>query len=213
TSVGLIGRGSSCNLPYNWDTYKQTFGSISKSLAATDHITRTLSKSMAKPAKNCGMGSGEIYVNSVGKVYPCKLVTTESWYSGDVKEQPLVEILKAEALQKARDLSVKDRRGCRTCMIRRLCGGGCRGIHMGHSGDAEVNDPQFCWVLRHQMITSLWAKEGITQALSEPESVVPQLFSTGEVWKPEIGTALPEPELAIITQHIQSLEENSLPLL
>jgi len=82
---------------------------------------------------------------------------------------------------------------------------------MGFSGDADKNDPQFCWILRHGMITNLWTHAGLPEALLEPEAVIPILLRTGEVWRPEIGTALPESELAVV-QHLNTLGGTSLPM-
>ncbi len=212
-NVSFIGRGSQKKIDYTWETYRQTFEQIREHNARhVEHVAPSPSKSSFKPRKNCGMGSGEIYVNSVGDVFPCKLVTLQFWYSGNVKRQTLNEILQAEALQRARDLSVENRLGCRSCIIRRLCGGGCRGIHMGYTGDPLVNSPEFCWVLRHQMITNLWSSEGYPNALSDAESVVPISLRTGQVWQPELGTALPDRALSVITRHLSALHDNELPL-
>lgn len=83
---------------------------------------------------------------------------------------------------------------------------------MGYTGDPLVNSPEFCWVLRHQMITNLWSSEGYPNALSDAESVVPISLRTGQVWQPELGTALPDRALSVITRHLSALHDNELPL-
>ena len=216
-NIGFLGRGSGSDLDYSWQTYKETFRAIQESnrlsrerasLTVDNHVNFVSKKSTLKPRKNCGMGSGEFYVDSQGEVYPCKLVTTESWRCGNVKRSPLSQLLLEAPMLKAKDLTVMERRGCRTCIIRRLCGGGCRGFHMGKSGDAEVNDPQFCWVLRHQMLNNLWHFENLPEATYGSTAFVPRKLSTDEVWQPEIGTALPKHELEVLS-HLQQLERGS----
>lgn len=211
-NITFLGRGANQNIPYCWETYKTMAVVGLGRVLRVPAVMESLPKGRLLPRKNCGMGSGEIYVNSVGKVYPCKLVTTETWYCGDLKNQSLAEVLQAEAMRRAREMDVSNRIGCRTCMIRRLCGGGCRGNHMGFSGDADKNDPQFCWILRHGMISNLWVHAGLAEALLEPEAVVPVLLRTGEVWQPEIGTALPESELSAVAHHLNNLGAASLPM-
>lgn len=212
-NISFIGRGEHSQLQYNWDTYQRTFEQIRQHNARQlEHVAAVPAKNMLSPRKNCGMGSGEIYVDSLGRVFPCKLVTRPDWYAGSVKEQDLGGILQAQALERARQLSVDEREGCRTCVIRRLCGGGCRGMHMGYSGDPLVNDPQFCWLLRHQMVTNLWSLEGCPRALQDDEAVVPRRLVSGAVWKPELGTALPEHMLQSIARHLSGLQGEGLPL-
>ncbi|MER3484070.1 MAG: hypothetical protein C4332_13860 [Meiothermus sp.] len=45
-----------------------------------------------------------------------------------------------------------------------------------------------------------------------PPLVVPVLLRTGEVWQPEIGTALPESELSAVAHHLNNLGAASLPM-
>lgn len=217
-NVAFLGRGNTGSIPYDWQTYKKTHEYIQDlrrdpQLEAEPGQVMQTPKKAFTPRKNCGMGSGEIYVDAQGKVYPCKLITTPDWFSGNIKEQSLAEILNAEALERARTMDVDNRRGCRTCMIRRLCGGGCRGMHMGHSGDANTNDPQFCWVLRHQTVLGLWMTEQLPEALDEPGAYLARLVPDDRVWTPEIGTALPNDEIAHIVTHLEQLKPAQLTML
>lgn len=218
TTIGRIGRGKSVHETDKWSIYKEMFD-IAKE-RVKEGTTTTVGDMMVKdlkkdfrPKMNCGMGSGEIYIDSQGHVFPCKLVTEDSWYSGDIRESPLSEILKSQVMSKARDHSVMDTVGCRTCIIRRLCGGGCRGNHLGVSGEAFTNDPNTCWTLRHGMITDLWLSEDVASALDEEEAWIPRLFKDDEVWQPELGTSLPDSILRHIESHKNSLKHNELPMI
>jgi radical SAM protein with 4Fe4S-binding SPASM domain len=195
-NVAFLGRAKGSSLSYLWSTYKKTFEAIRKSGEGSLQETQRPKIWQIRPRKFCGMGTGEIYVDSRGNVYPCKLVTTPEWRAGNIRERPLKEILlNSPALQRAHNLSITKQLGCRTCIIRRLCGGGCRGMHMGYTGDPLVNAPQFCWILRHQRIAYLWSLEGLSHALQDQEAMIPYRLLDDEVWQPELGTALPESEL------------------
>jgi radical SAM protein with 4Fe4S-binding SPASM domain len=212
-NLGFLGRGSESDLDYQWQTYMKTFDEIqSKKLNSkkivekeSQHVNTTSKKETLKPRKNCGMGSGEFYVDSQGNVYPCKLVTEPQWRSGNIRENSLISLIKSHSMNTARDMDVMSREGCRTCVIRRLCGGGCRGIHMGKSGDAHKNDPQFCWILRHQMTVNLWTFEELSDVVRDVTAFIPKDFWSDMIWKPEIGTALPLSELERF-QHLLDLQ-------
>jgi radical SAM protein with 4Fe4S-binding SPASM domain len=215
-----IGRGKQVedDKKSGWNTYHQLFEQakdrlktqISSSAGALRR--ESFSKSSFRPRKNCGMGSGEIYVDSQGRVYPCKLITTPEWFAGSLRDASLKEILQRSPMRRARDHSVTDTVGCRSCIIRRLCGGGCRGFHLGNSGDAFTNDPNLCWTLRHGMITNLWLAEKEPVALDEDAAYIPRLLASGEVWQPELGTALPDHILHAVTRHLDTLADKELPL-
>jgi radical SAM protein with 4Fe4S-binding SPASM domain len=199
--ISKIGRGHETEYDLeDWENYKRLHDATTKKLfenvrSRPEVLMQEFRRDNFLPRKNCGMGSGEIYIDSKGNVYPCKLVTIPEWYSGNIRETSLTQILDASPLRKSRNLSVTGIAGCRTCMIRRLCGGGCRGNHLGISGDVLKNNPGFCWTLRHRMVASLWMAENKQQALLDSSAFVPRVVATGEVWKPEIGSALPKQEI------------------
>ena len=199
--ISKIGRGHATEYDLeDWKNYKKLHNATTKKVFEKESnnlevLMKEFQRDSFLPRKNCGMGSGEIYIDSRGNVYPCKLVTTPEWYSGNIRETPLTQILNALPLQKSRDLSVSDIEGCRTCMIRRLCGGGCRGNHLGVSGNALKNNLYFCWTLRHRMIANLWMAENKQQVLLDSSAFIPRVVATGEIWEPEVGTALPKQEL------------------
>lgn len=152
---------------------------------------------------NCGMGGTEIYVNSLGDVYPCKLVTEEKHRAGNVRSTPLRELFESPLLADLRSNSVfqgDNLTDCRRCYIRGACGGGCRAYHMARTGDLKRNARSFCRVLRHQMVTSMWSAVGVDRTAmvdSEGEAFVPIRVRDGSVhpvhedWKNEVPRVLP----------------------
>ncbi|MEU1789599.1 StsB family radical SAM/SPASM domain sactipeptide maturase [Streptomyces sparsogenes] len=121
----------------------------------------------AKPCSirgNCGMGGNEIYVNSLGDVYPCKLVTEPVHKAGNVRQRPLAELFAAPVLADMRTNSVfsgENLKDCRRCYIRAACGGGCRAYHMAETGDVHRNGRHLCRMLRHSMISNWWRATGV----------------------------------------------------
>jgi radical SAM protein with 4Fe4S-binding SPASM domain len=211
-NVAMLGRGHDGTVPYEWDTYAATHEAMINEPGVVDHVRPQEVRKSVSLRRNCGMGSGEIYIDAKGDLFPCKLVTTPEWRAGNIRETSLTELVQRSPIAKAREMRVEDRVGCRTCMIRRLCGGGCRGMHSGGSGSAETNDPQFCWVLRHQMVSTLWTAEGLAHILSDDAAFVPIELSTQRVWVPELGSALPDKVLLPVIRHLETLAANELPM-
>jgi len=144
------------------------------------------------------MGGNEIYVNSLGDVYPCKLITRESAHAGNVRRQSLAEIFAGPVLGGMRRSTVfggEYHSDCAKCYIRTSCGGGCRASHMAQTGDLRRNSRALCRILRHGVVTQLWTEAGLSRAeLAEKslEMTVPRLVANDEIhpvfedWKTEI---------------------------
>lgn len=136
---------------------------------------------------NCGMGGNEIYVNSLGNVYPCKLVTENVHYAGNVRKKPLKEIFASKVLSRMRESTVYGgdiHTDCQKCYIRSSCGGGCRAYHMAESGDIARNSRHLCRILRHGMVTQLWREAGVSFAgLAEAhhDMTLPRMVLSGEL--------------------------------
>lgn len=114
---------------------------------------------------NCGMGGNEIYVNSLGDVYPCKLVTEQIHKAGNVRQRRLTELFASPVLADMRGNSVfsgENLKDCRRCYIRGACGGGCRAYHMAETGDVNRNGRHLCRMLRHSMISNWWRATGVS---------------------------------------------------
>jgi radical SAM protein with 4Fe4S-binding SPASM domain len=124
---------------------------------------------------NCGLGGNEIYVNSLGDVFPCKLVTESQFKAGNIRDRPLRDIFEEETFRDLRGSSTEEGNNlvdCRKCYVRGICGGGCRAYHLGYTGNIKRNARNFCRVLRHSAVTSMWAASGVEAEvlLSETES-------------------------------------------
>lgn len=159
-----LGRGADDGVSFEWEHYR----------AAHDFVwTHPLARNVlpdgpvaSRPCSvkgNCGIGGTEIYVDSVGDVYPCKLVTDRAHRAGNVRQAPLARLYGDPAMAGLRASSVA--RGinltdCARCYIRGGCGGGCRAYHQARTGDLFRNDRSFCRVLRHQMVSSMWVAVG-----------------------------------------------------
>ncbi len=85
----------------------------------------------------CLPGITEIFINSIGNVYPC---TMQPVFLGNIKEEDIGVIWKnSEHLNKLRDKSnLKGK--CKSCEIRNFCGG-CRAAAYGKYGDYFDQDP------------------------------------------------------------------------
>lgn len=127
--LSRLGRGKEDRESQNWDTYTHIHDAameraISGPGPSPGVMTAVTRSGQLRPRKNCGMGSGEIYVDSQGFVYPCKLITQNEWCAGSLRSKGLREILNTDVMKRVRGISVMQLEGCNTCVIRRLCGGG-----------------------------------------------------------------------------------------
>ncbi|MGW3044789.1 StsB family radical SAM/SPASM domain sactipeptide maturase [Kitasatospora sp. NPDC001159] len=152
---------------------------------------------------NCGMGGNEIYINSLGDVYPCKLVTGKGEYAGNVRRQRLAEVFASPVLAAMRRSTVfggEFHADCEQCYIKANCGGGCRASHLSESGDVRRNSRHLCRILRHGVTSQLWQEAGVSRAELAEQSLgmtVPRLVATGEVhpvheqWKTYVPASKP----------------------
>lgn len=182
-----LGRGANDNSTFGWPEYKEAHRFMWTSPQATNLVPDgAISKGPTSVRINCGIGGNEIYINSTGDVYPCKLVTERSHKVGNIRESsirelfatPLLEDLRSNAVFAGENLS-----DCRRCYIRGACAGGCRAYHMAQTGDLKRNSRQLCRVLRHQMITSMWVAGGAGRTTlldNEEEAFRPMLVLSGD---------------------------------
>jgi len=196
-----IGRGAGDDYDFGWSDHLRVQQIVWTSPAAgrlrPDNPTGV---SPCSIKGNCGMGGNEIYVNSLGDVYPCKLITRETEHAGNIRRQRLSEIFANPLLGAMRRSTVfggEYHDDCAKCYIRASCGGGCRAAHMSDSGDPRHNSRHLCRILRHGMITQLWQDIGVPRAEiaeDDQEMTVPRLVATGEVheafdqWKTYVPT-------------------------
>jgi radical SAM protein with 4Fe4S-binding SPASM domain len=136
---------------------------------------------------NCGMGGNEFYINSLGDVYPCKLITGKAQHAGNIRQRKLAEIFASPLLGGMRRSTVyggEYHDDCVKCYVRTSCGGGCRASHMAESGDLRRNSRNLCRILRHGVVTQLWIEAGVSRAelaSKDLEMTIPRLVRNGEV--------------------------------
>ncbi|HEX6499670.1 MAG TPA: StsB family radical SAM/SPASM domain sactipeptide maturase [Micromonosporaceae bacterium] len=206
-----LGRGINDEYDYGWSDHLRV-----QQLVWTSPVAGKLKPDGPRPVTpcsvkgNCGMGGNEIYVNSLGDVYPCKLITGPSAYAGNVRQQRLSEIFASPVLGGMRRSTVYGgdyHSDCEKCYIKANCGGGCRAAHMSESGDVKRNSRHLCRILRHGIVTQLWQEAGISPAelaAKNLEMTVPRLVATDDVhavheqWK----TWVPSPQRAAKVQKL-----------
>jgi radical SAM protein with 4Fe4S-binding SPASM domain len=182
-----LGRGANDDYDFGWTDHLRV-----QQLVWTSPMAGKLRPDGPRPVSpcsvkgNCGMGGNEIYINSLGDVYPCKLITRETEHAGNVRRQRLSEIFASPVLRTMRRSTVfggEYHEDCAKCYIKANCGGACRAAHMAESGDPRRNSRHFCRILRHGVITQLWQEVGVSRAelaAGGEEMAVPRLVATGE---------------------------------
>ena len=199
-----LGRGVQDDYDFGWNDHLRV-----QQIVWTSPMAGTLRPDGPRPVTpcsvsgNCGLGGNEIYINSLGDVYPCKLVTERPHHAGNVRRQPLHEIFASPVLAGMRRSTVyggEFHGDCRSCYIRSNCGGGCRATHMSLSGDLGRNDRHYCRILRHGMVTQLWQESGVSRAeiaAGDLEMTVPRMVADGAVhaaheqWRTYLPPAVP----------------------
>lgn len=183
-----LGRGAGDDYDFGWSDHLRV-----QQLVWTSPAAGKLRPDGPKPVSpcsikgNCGMGGNEIYVNSLGDVYPCKLVTERAAYAGNVRGQRLAEIFDSPVLRGMRLSTVfggEFHEDCQKCYIKSACGGGCRAAHQSESGDLRRNSRHLCRILRHGVVTQLWQETGLEPAeiaAHDQEMTFPRLVATSEM--------------------------------
>ncbi|MEU8198376.1 StsB family radical SAM/SPASM domain sactipeptide maturase [Microbispora amethystogenes] len=183
-----LGRGESDEYDFGWDDHMRI-----QRLTWTSPAAGKLLPDGPRPVTpcsvkaNCGMGGNEIYINSLGDVYPCKLVTGRAHHAGNVRLQSLAEIFGGPLLRGMRTSTVLGgdyHADCAKCYIKASCGGGCRASHMSESKDLRRNSRHQCRILRHGVATQLWLEAGVDRselATKDREMTTPRLVINGDV--------------------------------
>lgn len=182
-----LGRGADDNYDFGWTDHLRV-----QQIVWTSPVAGNLKPDGPRPVTpcsvkgNCGMGGNEIYINSLGDVYPCKLITEDEHFAGNIRRQRLAEIYASPVLTAMRRSTVyggEFHEDCQKCYIKASCGGGCRAAHMSESNDLKSNSRHFCRILRHGVTTQLWAEAGVSKlelAANDQEMTHPRLVGSGE---------------------------------
>lgn len=107
--------------------------------------------------RHCGVGLEEISIDSLGEVYPCKLLHLDHLRAGNIREKPLREIWESsEIFQAMLGVNPDNLPMCQPCTFRYICGGGCRAHQMSMTGDLYGTFTQDCPSLRRSLRRYMW---------------------------------------------------------
>ena len=94
-------------------------------------------RGLAASSKGCLAGGGILFIDAIGKVFPCGYLPLSV---GDIREQPLPEILQeSKLLASLRDAKLLEGR-CQGCEFDAVCGG-CRARSYGTTGGLFGEEP------------------------------------------------------------------------
>lgn len=93
----------------------------------------------------CGASFKIIAIDSDGSIYPCQTMIQTDYKITNVKETNWLSILKESSITaKFQNRAVYNIKGCNTCPIRHLCGGGCSAISENLFGDIYTSSEVLC---------------------------------------------------------------------
>ncbi|MFV2041141.1 MAG: arsenite methyltransferase, partial [Candidatus Hydrothermarchaeales archaeon] len=105
----------------------------------------------------CHAGVNSLSIGSNGDVYPCpSMVGDTDFVCGTVSSGVEMVWRGSEELKDFRGLSVVDLEGCRDCMFRFFCGGGCRcqAYYNSEGRVLSARDP-YCSVIREMLVEGM----------------------------------------------------------
>ncbi|WP_139488741.1 radical SAM/SPASM domain-containing protein [Brevibacillus dissolubilis] len=106
----------------------------------------------------CGHGTSEFSIDGKGNVFPCKLMHSELFHAGSIRETPLREIWEnSPVFTSSRRRTVHTLPDCKVCTFREWCGGGCRGAQWGATGKVDGTHYQECGFIRRSYRKRMWA--------------------------------------------------------
>ena len=89
--------------------------------------------------KACGAGKKMISVSANGDVYPCHMLHRDELYMGNILEDSLESILFSSG-NLLKDFTVDNKKKCKECKYKYLCGGGCNARAYLETGDFKNTD-------------------------------------------------------------------------
>lgn len=159
-----LGRGRENDMSCSFDEVKKCDDVILKSkLKLHQNGLYSIIKDFFFPEGNkvcCGMGMSEIYINSKGDVYPCRMTYEPDYYLGNLISEELNDILE-NMVPLMNKIHVDNLEGCKECDYRYLCGGGCRMYHKSYSGSIYKNHQPICEAYKRQLISLLLFKNNM----------------------------------------------------
>jgi len=93
----------------------------------------------------CTAGVTSLYISPSGEVYPCIALSEPELKVGDIKKDSVINIWnKSSLLKELRKLSVDDFEKCKSCDVKDICKGGCRGSSYENFKSLKSYDPIYC---------------------------------------------------------------------
>jgi uncharacterized protein len=90
----------------------------------------------------CGAGKSLLQVDTEGRFYAC------NWFVNDASEEVGRDLELDETKLKAYADPLIEKKDCRTCWARHLCGGGCMFVNKTKTGNKHQTDSSFCYRTR-----------------------------------------------------------------
>lgn len=91
-------------------------------------------------SRSCGVCRNICSVGFDGSVYPCHMLHYEELILGNIFENDLEDIMRTGKAQQIRSIDVDTFTGCKDCIHKNLCGGGCRARSYFKYGDFRSHD-------------------------------------------------------------------------
>jgi len=112
------------------------------------HPTALSEHTVPKPRLHCGAGVSTVCIAFDGSVYPCQSLQRDDYLAGNILVHPISEIWeKGEVFSMLRGLTVAGIKGCSSCPLRLVCGGGCRASALNTQGDIRALNTTLCDLL------------------------------------------------------------------
>lgn len=90
----------------------------------------------------CFAGKGQLYLDTLGNVYPCTSMINPQFLVGNIHSQSIEDIYNSENMRPTKNFSETCLNGkCSSCEHILDCHGGCRGITLAHTGDIQGSFP------------------------------------------------------------------------
>lgn len=120
-------------------------------------------KSMTTLRNKCGMCSGELSIGANGDVFPCQSLLKEVYCGGNIKNEPLKNILEnSPVLKRLREFTVDEIDECKECEFKYLCGGGCRAKNENITGNFLENNRYYCDINKEITINGMFEASNVS---------------------------------------------------
>lgn len=105
-----------------------------------------------KSVYGCAAGWSNVGIDPSGNIYPChRFVGEPAWKMGNVHEEHVDNDIYQHFIQN----SVDNRKSCRSCWVRYVCGGRCAHEAQDATGSITDPDPARCDLMRHMIQLAL----------------------------------------------------------